>query len=94
MNLDLRRMRLLAGTAVQLDLSNSEPHPLWIIEITCVIHSSGLSFSVQQTLNQRAFVRRNAQTNPAIPASAPAPNSQSGFHGLRRTTATVRSVIK
>jgi hypothetical protein len=34
------------------------------------------------------------QTRPAMPASAPKANSHSGFHGLRKTTATVSSVIK
>jgi hypothetical protein len=34
------------------------------------------------------------QTSPNMPASAPAASNHSGFHGLSRTTVTVRSVIE
>ena len=46
--------------------------------------------------NSRRSSRRApiAQRKPNTPASAPPANTHSGFHGLRRTTTTVSSVIK
>lgn len=45
--------------------------------------------------DRQTVARANdGQTNPAMPASAPAANSHRGFHGLRNTTTTVSSVIK
>ena len=47
-----------------------------------------------QFLSALKCSEREFQTKPNIPANAPPANSHSGFHDLRRTTATVSKVIK